>query len=389
MTWPNGSNAGQSYRYGFLELFGIRQLQHRQSVPKGDISSILRLSVALVSAKNLRGSSKMNRRVVRAHGSFGHLPSNGQLRHWRVAGNFLSRPFAYFLGVMLVAAPIFSASADSSSPLLAAYYDRQMAIVNGVVYAWQGDDKPKRVANEAIQVGVGRNTFYALNSSGELLGYRGGVEQPDLLMTGVAKFAAGRSGVLAIKPDGALWWIDHPSKESIKIANDVDTAAVGDGANYYITKSGALFVKGKAHRGQYGNGRLTTSEKFARTASQVSRITAHTGHAILLNKNGDVMGTGGNIYGPVGRHGLGDKAIRWSKIMSDARAIATGSSHTVAIRQDSTLYAWGSEYGPEPVAIMAGVKAVAAGSSTTIALTRDGTLWQWDRGEKPRTLSLN
>lgn len=331
----------------------------------------------------------MNRSVVRAYGSLGHLSSNREVRHWRAGGNFLSPPFAYFLVVMLGVIPISSASADSSSPLLAAYYDRQMAIVNGVVYAWQGRGKLKRVAAEAIQVGVGRNTFYVLNSSSELLSYRGGLERPDLLMTGVAKFAVGRSGVLAIKPDGTLWWIDHSSKESIKIANDVDTAAVGDGANYYITKLGMLFVKGKAHRGQYGDGKLTTSDNFIQTASQVSRITAHTGHAILLNKNGDVMGTGGNIYGPVGRHGLGDKAIQWSKIMSNARAIATGSSHTVAIRQDNTLFAWGSEYGPEPVAIIAGVKAVAAGSSTTIALTLDGTLWQWSRGEKPRALSLN
>lgn len=290
---------------------------------------------------------------------------------------------------MLVAASTSPASADSSSPLLAAYYDRQMAIINGVTYSWQGSDRPKRIGNDAIQVGVGRSTYYVLTNSGELLSYRTVIAQPEKLMSGVARFAAGRRGVLAVKLEGALWWIEKSSKKGIKIANEVNEVAVGDGANYYITKSSRLYVRGKAHRGQYGDGKLTTSEKFTQTASQVSRITAHTGHAIMLKRNGDVMGTGGNIYGPVGKHGLGDKAIRWSKIMSNAVAIATGASHTLAIGKDGTLFAWGSEYGPEPVAIMAKVTAVAAGSSTTIALTREGALWQWDRGEKPRIVALN
>ena len=65
-------------------------------------------------------------------------------------------------------------------------------------------------------------------------------------------------------------------------------------------------------------------------------------------KNGDVLGTGGNIYGPVGRHGLGDKAVRWSRIVSGASAVATGSSHSLAILPDGRLMAWGAGYGPGP-----------------------------------------
>jgi alpha-tubulin suppressor-like RCC1 family protein len=173
-----------------------------------------------------------------------------------------------------------------------------------------------------------------------------------------------------------------------KISENVIGAAVGDGANYYITTRGDLFVKGKAHRGQYGDGRLQSTEHFIRTMTGVAQITVHTGHAILRKKNGDVLGTGGNIYGPVGHHGLGDKADKWSLITKGARAIATGSSHSLAIRQDGMLIAWGSEYGPEPVPVMAGVTGVAAGSRTTIAIKSDGTLWQWARGKTPRKLVL-
>ena len=293
------------------------------------------------------------------------------------------------LGFLLVAHAVRPAMADSSSPLLAAYYDRQMGIIDGAVYGWRGRDTPKRLSlgdepAQPAQVGVGRQSFYVLTRDGKLMRLREDPPRRMVLMSGIARFAAGESGVLAVTAGGALWWIDGSANQGRKIADGVRAAAVGDGANYYITKSGALFVKGKAHRGQYGDGRLETTDRFVQTASDVAHITAHTGHAILLKKNGDVMGTGGNIYGPVGRHGLGDKADRWSTILSGARAIATGASHTLAIRHDDTLTAWGSGYGPEPKPIMTDVVAVAAGASTTIALARDGSLWQWDRGETPR-----
>ncbi|MDH3235093.1 MAG: hypothetical protein OEQ29_16360, partial [Alphaproteobacteria bacterium] len=288
-------------------------------------------------------------------------------------------------GAVFAVGPTAAVFADSSSPHLAAYYDRQMAIVGGAVYAWKGNRAPRKLPlKDVVQVGVGREYYYALTGSGTLLGFVEETPQLNVLMSGVAQFAAGRDGVLAIKADRTLWWIERRSGRKQKIASNVTTAAVGDGANYYISRTGGLFVKGKAHRGQYGDGRLRPTPNFIQTATDVRRITAHTGHAILMKTNGDVLGTGGNIYGPVGRHGLGNKAVRWSRIMSGARAIATGSSHTLAIRQDGTLFAWGRGYRPEPLRVMADVVAVAAGSRTTIAIRRDGSLWQWAPGDPPR-----
>jgi hypothetical protein len=218
-----------------------------------------------------------------------------------------------WLGALLFATltPMFPAAADSSSPLLAAYYDRQMAIIGQVAYGWQGTDHPQRVHDEAVQVGVGRTSYYVLTTAGVLLKFAEASPKSRLVADGVARFAAGRTGVLAILKSGALWWFSMDGDKR-KIADRVATAAVGDSANYYATESGALFVKGLAHRGQYGDGKLKTTDRFVQTASNVAAITAHTGHAILMTKSGDVLGTGGNIYGPVGRHGLGDKAVRWS-----------------------------------------------------------------------------
>jgi hypothetical protein len=75
-------------------------------------------------------------------------------------------------GLLLVLAPTTSARADSSSPLLAAYYDRQMAIIDGRTYLWQGDREPRRLRLEAIQVGVGDDVSYMLNGAGVLQAFR-------------------------------------------------------------------------------------------------------------------------------------------------------------------------------------------------------------------------
>ena len=310
----------------------------------------------------------------------------------RFALSMISVRIAVIQGLLIFCLPMQLALADSSSPLLAAYYDRQMAIVNGAVYGWRGNDTATRLpinlgTDSPKQVAVGRQTYYLLTKSGRLIGFLDNPPRSNNIMSNVIWFSAGSSGVLAIKTSGDLWWITRAGTSSKRLADGVVSAAVGDGANYYVTRSHDLFVRGKAHRGQYGDGRLTATEEFVRTASDVAQITAHTGHAILLKTNGEVWGTGGNIYGPVGRHGLGDKADRWSKIASGVRAIATGSSHSLAIRHDGTLLAWGSEYGPDPRPIMKDVAAVAAGVRTSIAITGDGKLWQWDRGKTPRSIA--
>lgn len=279
---------------------------------------------------------------------------------------------------------VTDALADSSGPALASFYDRHMALYGGVAYGWLGRGQPLRQRDGVRQVGVSRDACFGLLDDGRLLRWSHDAQRADTLMQGVTSFAAGESGWLAIDARRQLWL--GGKQAPAPLATDVVAACVGDGADYYIGADGTLWVRGLAHRGQYGDGLLRASPDYIATARDAVAVKAHTGHAIYLRRDGVVLGTGGNRFGPLSSHGLGDKADRWGPIFDGARAIATGSRHSVAIRQDGGLWAWGEGFGIEPRKLRDGVLAAAAGDSATLALADDGALWQWDGGGTPRRL---
>jgi hypothetical protein len=290
-----------------------------------------------------------------------------------------------FIITAVTATPL-STQADGSGPTLASYYERHMALVGGVAHGWIGRGAPRTLLSGVQQVGVGKDDWFALRHDGVLLRWRDRADDATTLMRGVARFAAGDSGWFAIDRDGVLW--RGSSGAPARIASDVIDACIGDSADYAVQRDGTLLVKGLAHRGQYGDGKLTATPGFIATARDALAVRAHTGHAIYLRRDGTVMGTGGNRFGPLSSHGLGDKADRWGAIFDGATAIATGSRHSLAIRGDASLWAWGEGFAIEPRQIMSGVSAVAAGDTATLALDRSGELWQWDGGAGPRAVAL-
>lgn len=280
------------------------------------------------------------------------------------------------------------AQADASHPRLASYYERHAALIGDTVFGWDGAGVPRPVRRGIAQVAVSRDAWYGITAAGELLRWTAAAPAPAVtLRRGVARVAAGASGWIAIDRDGAAWQAGSDDA-AVRVMGDVLDACVGDSADYLVTRDGRVHARGLAHRGQYGDGLLRATADYVATASDAVAVRAHTGHGVHLRRDGTAMGTGGNRFGPLSSHGLGDKADRWGPIFESATAIATGSKHTLALRADGSLWGWGAGFAIAPTRLMERVMAVAAGDTATIALDADGALWQWDEGRGPRRLVL-
>lgn len=93
--------------------------------------------------------------------------------------------------------------ADSSSPLLAAYYDDSLVICGGKVYQWSDSDTPLEVMAGVKQVGIGKKNRYALTNAGRLLSWSDDPSKVTTLMDDVKSFHAGRSGLFVIRNNGS------------------------------------------------------------------------------------------------------------------------------------------------------------------------------------------
>ncbi len=65
--------------------------------------------------------------------------------------------------------------------------------------------------------------------------------------------------------------------------------------------------------------------------------------------------------------------------LTDIVAIAAGNQHSLALKSDGTVVAWGYDYYGESTvpAGLTNVVAIAAGGSHSLALKRDGTVVAW------------
>jgi alpha-tubulin suppressor-like RCC1 family protein len=109
-----------------------------------------------------------------------------------------------------------------------------------------------------------------------------------------------------------------------------------------------------------------------------------------------VLSWGGNFNGDLGNGMTADSSAPGpvSGFGTGVVQVAAGFEHSLAVRSDGTVWAWGSNYYGElgdgtttasskPVQVtgLTGVIAVAAGTWESLALRSDGTVWAWGRNQ--------
>lgn len=270
------------------------------------------------------------------------------------------------------------------------YYALKLALVGGRVFEWRGDAQPRPLvaSTSFVHVAASAGHGHAIDASHRAWRWATGTDRLEPLLDEVAFLATGESGLLAIRCDGSLWQRKAAASGWSPVANAATHAWVGDSADYYIDLQGRLHASGKAHRGQYGNGSLDEAPGWVAVAEDAVAVYSHTGHAVYLRRDGAVLGTGGNRFGPLGTHGYGDKAVRWGVIFEGANQLGTGASHSMAIRPDGGLWSWGSADGLQPKLVLRNVAVAIGGDSETLAMLKDGSVWHWQVGAPPKKVNV-
>lgn len=170
-------------------------------------------------------------------------------------------------------------------------------------------------------------------------------------------------------------------------------------AGYYhnaaLHSGGTVSSWGYNGFGQLGNGTLSDSTTPVAVPGLfgVSALAAGFFHTAALKNDGTVWVWGDNGYDQLG---VADGGIAYSSKplqvagLSGVVAIAAAGAHTMALKADGTVWAWGwNAYGqlgigntvnaklPRQVAGLPGITQIAAGYFHSLALSRDGTLMAW------------
>jgi alpha-tubulin suppressor-like RCC1 family protein len=217
--------------------------------------------------------------------------------------------------------------------------------------------------------------------------------------------AGAQVNTLALRQNGSLWtWGSNAEGQlgdgsgfqltptQVAAPSTWRSVAAGQVFSAGIKTDGTLWTWGYNYYRQLGNG---TDEDAQSTPTQISQATtwrvvvAGDNHGLAIREDGTLWAWGSNQYGQVGN---GSPFSQLSPVQIGTatwKSVAAGSGHTVAIRQDGTLWAWGQnstgQLGtgstqqdvPVQVGTAADWQAVACGATHTLALKMDGSLWTW------------
>src|SRR6266850_397731 len=174
--------------------------------------------------------------------------------------------------------------------------------------------------------------------------------------------SAGGLLTVVVKSDGTLWaWgtdgATGSSTSPVQIGTATNWTAVATGGNQGLahavaTKSdGTLWAGGNNLHGQLGDGTTTdrASPVQIGTAMNWTAVAAGGSHTVALQSDGTLWAWGNNFYGQLGDGTTTQRtspvqigtATNWTAVSAGG---SQGVAHTVALKSDGTLWAWGNNF---------------------------------------------
>ncbi len=229
-------------------------------------------------------------------------------------------------------------------------------------------------------------------------------------LTEVVAVSCGWSHTLALRADGTVWaWgsglsgqlgdgqgTDSALPVQVSNLSGVVAIAAGNLHSLAILSNRTVWAWGWNGNGQLGDGSTTQRNAPVQVSNlnNVVAIAAGNFYSLALRTDGTVWGWGDNGYGQLG---VNPSITPESNVpvqasgLTNMTAIACGYRHSIAIRSDGTVWAWGdNSYGqlgrdtgglasstPAQVMSISDVAAIAGGEYHTIAAKSDGTVWTW------------
>ncbi len=230
--------------------------------------------------------------------------------------------------------------------------------------------------------------------------------------------SAGQQHAAAVRQDGTIWaWGNNDYGQlgtgarstqlrPVPLLNAATTwTSVSAGGLHTVAQrqDGTVWAWGALERGQVGaTGQLYVgagagpqfTPRQLLPADTWQQVGAGSLHSAAIRADGSLWTWGGNAYGQLGNGAVATSFTQYEPARvgtaTNWQSVSAGYYHTVALRQDGTMWAWGGNSGgmvgngttidqPTPVQVGTGYtwRSVSAGPGFTLAIRADGTLWAW------------